>query len=235
MDGDDLVPQVAARRPPATTRSATSSHIWPGPNFGYRKRSIRLVSTSFCETSPGLPERRADRVPEGLGDGEALHPLRAPLGGDLRARHAPDLLRVVLEERQVQPLAEAIDEEVLEGRLVGARHQSSLQVAGANLPGADEPEVAQRARAQLQRVVEELPPVIDARQAGPDQHASVRGRSSASTRAGMKSRRSFWYAERYRAAALIPSPTGRISCHQFMTQSDLEKNRWPPRSMRLPR
>src|ERR1022692_4762680 len=28
--------------------------------------------------------------------------------------------------------------------------------------------------------------------------------------------------------------TGRISCHQRMTQSDLEKNRWPPRSMRLP-
>ena len=29
--------------------------------------------------------------------------------------------------------------------------------------------------------------------------------------------------------------TGRMSCHQSMTQSDLEKNLWPPRSIRLPR
>ena len=40
--------------------------------------------------------------------------LRAPFGADLIARHAPHLLGVRLEKRQVELFAEAVDDEILE-------------------------------------------------------------------------------------------------------------------------
>ena len=40
---------LAAAR--ATTRAATCSHICPGPSFGYRNRSTRLVSVDFWAVS----------------------------------------------------------------------------------------------------------------------------------------------------------------------------------------
>ena len=50
----------------------------------------------------------------GTEQGEVLDPLRAPVGGQLRGRHAPDLLRVGLEEVLVQAPAEARHVEAFE-------------------------------------------------------------------------------------------------------------------------
>lgn len=43
---------------------ATSSHIWPGPSFGYVKRFIKLVSVPFCETDSSFLKMllMADRI-----------------------------------------------------------------------------------------------------------------------------------------------------------------------------
>ena len=38
--------RIRSSPPPARMRAATSSHSCPGPNLGYRKRSIRLVSVA---------------------------------------------------------------------------------------------------------------------------------------------------------------------------------------------
>ena len=51
-------------------------------------------------------------------EGQALDALRGPLGAQLGARDAPDLLRVGLEEELVQPLAEAVGDPRLEVVLV---------------------------------------------------------------------------------------------------------------------
>src|SRR5579864_1756581 len=44
--------------PFAVTLPATSSHICPGPNFGYMNRSMSEVSTDFCEMPSPLLGRR---------------------------------------------------------------------------------------------------------------------------------------------------------------------------------
>ena len=58
---------------------------------------------------------------------QALDALRAPLGADLVAGHAPDLFGVALEERQVELAAEAVDEEVFERSLRLEREQRALR------------------------------------------------------------------------------------------------------------
>src|SRR5690606_12985431 len=53
-------------------------------------------------------------VPYGGEERELANALCRPIGPYLRARNSPDLFRVGLEERAVQPLAEAVDDPVLQ-------------------------------------------------------------------------------------------------------------------------
>ena len=71
----------------------------------------------FCAMSLRTAARKGllEEVRDRAGEREALDALRAPLGADLVAGHAPHLFGVGLEERQVQLAAEAVDEEVFEG------------------------------------------------------------------------------------------------------------------------
>src|SRR6201996_4125494 len=76
-----------------------------------------------------------DEVPDGAREREALDALRAPLGADLVAAHTPHLLRVGLEEGEIELSAEAVDEEVFEAFLRPTPMKARLDVAKADLRG----------------------------------------------------------------------------------------------------
>ena len=85
-----------------------------------------------------LAEKVRDRP---CTDREPLDPLCSPLGADLSARHAPDLLRVRLEEGPVQLPAEAVDEELLEGSLVADREENRAEVGDSDPHRTDQTEL----------------------------------------------------------------------------------------------
>ena len=104
-----------------------------------------------------------DRVPHRLRERQVLDALRRPVGLDLARRDAPHLLRVGAEEVHVEPPPEAVDHPLLEAVLgLGGPHPP-LQVAQHDPTRLVGPDVAQRV-GQLQRVVVELAPVVDAAQ-----------------------------------------------------------------------
>ena len=126
----------------------------------------------FCAMSSRLAGLLQE-VRDGLANGEALDALCAPLGADLVAGHAPDLLGVGLEERQIELASEAVDEKLLQVlHLANGKHQGA-QVAEADAHGAGRAEVAQRRLAELDGIVEELAQEVDARLAGAHQHDVV--------------------------------------------------------------
>ena len=94
------------------------------------------VSVCFCAMS--LPRGRVlkvrlEKVSDSAGERESLDALRAPLGADLIAAHAPDLFRVGLEEGEVELAAEAVDEEVFETLFRPELMDARLEVAEADL------------------------------------------------------------------------------------------------------
>ncbi len=119
------------------------------------------------------PEGFEQRVTQRLADREAFDSLRAPFRGDLRARHSPHLLRVVLEKGPVELVAEAIDEEILERDFRRAWQQARFQVAGANRGRIGGAQVAERCRVELEGIVEESPSIKDPRQPRPNQHDAI--------------------------------------------------------------
>src|SRR4029450_208090 len=101
----------------------------------------------------GLPYRAEER--------EVLDPLGAPVGLDLRARNAPHLFALRLEEVPVQAPTEPRRDESLERRLVLRRVNAHPQVRCDATDGFDRPEVAERVH-RRDRVVVELAAVVDA-------------------------------------------------------------------------
>src|SRR5262249_61761901 len=93
-------------------------------------------------------------------------PLYGPLGPQLGAGHAPHLLRVCLEEDAEEPAAEAVSHPLLERQLARVGQDLPAQVAGEDEHRLPEPQLAQRVR-ESQRVREEPPIVVDARQPRP--------------------------------------------------------------------
>src|SRR5690606_17457918 len=79
-----------------------------------------------------------ERVFKRLEDGEAFDALCAPVGGDLVARHAPDLLGIRLEEGVVEFAAEPVDDEILEVALGGDGARRRAEVAEARASQADQ-------------------------------------------------------------------------------------------------
>jgi hypothetical protein len=110
----------------------------------------------------GLEEHAQER---GL-QRQVLDALRGPLGLQLRAGDAPDLLGVGLEEGQEEAPPEAVGHPLLEGVLDLAGEHRPAQVAEADQDALDEAEAHQRVQ-RLERVVEELLLVVDAREARP--------------------------------------------------------------------
>ncbi len=108
---------------------------------------------------------RGERVDHRAPDRQVLDALRAPVGLDLGARHAPDLLALRLEEVLVEPPAEPRGDETLQRGLVLRRLDPHPEVRGHAAHGFDRSEVRQSVL-RVDRVVVELAAVVDAAHAG---------------------------------------------------------------------
>ena len=91
---------------------------------------------------PSGAQEPAEDVLQDGADGEALHPLGAPVRGDLGGVTAPDLLRVALEKHGIQHSAEAVDVEVLQGGF-GKLANAGEKVAEPRPERGDQAHVAQ--------------------------------------------------------------------------------------------
>ena len=101
---------------------------------------------------------------------EPLDALGSPLRADLVAGHAPNLLRVRLEEREVELAAEAVDEKVLQRLFLEYGKQGGAHVADAAANGSGDSHLFERGGCEPDGVVEEAPEKIDAALAWPHQH-----------------------------------------------------------------
>ena len=135
-----------------------------------------LDERGFCvllrEVAAALPhaERAFEEVSDSGGERESFDALRTPLGADLIAAHAPHLLRVGLEEGEVELAAEAVDEEVFETLFRTNLMNSRLDVAEADLRGAGKAKFAERVAGESDGVVEEAAQEVNATPALPHQH-----------------------------------------------------------------
>src|SRR5690606_11510041 len=130
------------------------------------ERGLLRAADPSARSSEGLEQR----VAKGLPDGEALHPLRAPLRADVLAGRAPDLFRVLLEEAPVQAIAEPVDEEVLQAALRAAREEPRVGVARGERHAVAQAELERRVEVGLERIVEELAAEVDAREPPAKEH-----------------------------------------------------------------
>ena len=71
----------------------------------------------------GLRQGLLQNILQNGYDGQALHPLSAPVGGDIPGMAAPQLFRVALEEHGVELAAKAVDVEILQRILVLFAHR----------------------------------------------------------------------------------------------------------------
>ncbi len=119
-------------------------------------------------TDQRLGSRRGLLAFEGADDrlaqGEPLDALGCPVGADLIARDAPDLLRVALEEHVEELLAKTVRHPLGKGHLRQNRLQPRLGVAEQDAESLHGPELEKTVH-RLERVVEKLTPVVDAGEA----------------------------------------------------------------------
>ena len=99
-----------------------------------------------------VPEEGAPRGPE---ERQVLDPLRGPVGADLGRGHAPDLLRVRLEELVEEVAAEAVRDPLLVGLLLALRLHRGPDVGRERPDQIHGTELLDHVHA-AQRVVEEL-------------------------------------------------------------------------------
>ena len=121
------------------TRPPTSSHIWPGPNLGYKNCSISEVSV---DSSAADGESLASTCLMRLENGKPFDSLRAPFGADVFARQAPDLFGVGLEKREVEFATEAIDKKLFEITLMANGKKQCVEITKSNADGAREAQFA---------------------------------------------------------------------------------------------
>ena len=125
----------------------------------------RLDDLGFVLRLPLREERILDRAAER----KAFDALRRPVGRDLLAAHAPDLLGVALEEGVEETLAELIAHPILEVVRVAHREKPRLE-PGEDAEGRlEDAELRQRLE-RLQRIGEELAAVKNARGTRPIEH-----------------------------------------------------------------
>ena len=117
---------------------------------------MRLVTTW-----PPAPRAAEQRIPERGHQIEVLDPLGCPRRADLRARHAPDLLGVGLEEDLEEAPAEPVAHPGVERAFVGDGKQLRAGVARQHARRFDDTQAPQRVDGP-EGIVEELPAVVDA-------------------------------------------------------------------------
>ncbi len=139
----------------------------PGPYLGYWNSSMRLV-TCFDLSRRGPGQRGPDRLPHGVPQRHALDSLCSPVGGDLGGGDSPQLLVVGLEEVVVEAPSVVRDDVPLQCRQVLRGMDPDPQEGEAAQECLDHPQVGQGVP-QLDRVVVELPAVVDAAHAGTEQ------------------------------------------------------------------
>ena len=130
---------------------------------GSEPRVVELLDEGL-DGRPRLDEHAEDGRPER----EVLDPLRRPLRLELRAGDAPHLLRIGLEEGPEEPAAEAVGHPLLEGVFAPVGKHLPAQVAQHDQQRAPQPEAGEGVE-RLERIVEEAPVVVDAREPGPAQ------------------------------------------------------------------
>ncbi len=109
-----------------------------------------------------LPTSQVQRREQGLPEREVLDPLHSPLGVDLRAGHAPHLLRVRAEEHVVDAVAEVDGGEVLERLdLVAGRREAAAEIRQRTQGRFEEAQPGYDVT-RLERVREVLAVVVDA-------------------------------------------------------------------------
>ena len=105
-------------------------------------------------------------------NGQALHPLGAPVGGDVPGMTAPELFRVALKEHGVKLFAKAVDVEILQRILVLFAHRG-VQVAEARIHGGEESHIVDGVPVHFHGVVKKLLLVVDSGNPVPGQHDPV--------------------------------------------------------------
>ena len=124
------------------------------------RRDVRLVALG------------EDGVHDRLAQVEVLDPLGRPVGRHVGHGHAPDLLRVGLEEDAVEAPPEAGHEPVLVVGLVLGGPDARPQVGEPAQDRLPQPQVAQGVEG-LERVVVELALVVDPAHAGPEHEVAL--------------------------------------------------------------
>ena len=114
----------------------------------------------FVDQAGGVV-RTGNRVPDSLAQRQILDPLGCPVGADLIARDAPDLLRVRLEEVPEEATAEAVGDPLVESGLILVRANLPLGVAQQDPARSVRTHVEQRVEG-LQRIGKILTAVEDA-------------------------------------------------------------------------
>src|SRR5262245_16330872 len=116
LDADSLYRLMTARGKQVFTMLPHHS----GPESGIVELLNQRRDDPPVRCLPGADERVAQR----FAQRQILDPLRGPIGGDLIARDAPDLLGVRLEENLVEAVAETIGDPLLEIGLFGMWEES---------------------------------------------------------------------------------------------------------------
>src|SRR5271157_37784 len=137
-----------------------------------------LDQRGFClllRNVAGMPSDKSllEEVHYDALEREALDALRAPFGADLVARHAPDLLGIRLEKRQVKLLAKPVDDEIFQGFLFALWHQRRAQITESATEGAGKAQISEGCRGQAAGIVEEAAQKIDAALALANQHNQI--------------------------------------------------------------
>ena len=176
MQADDLRAAGAPRRPRAATRRGRLLPHLARAELRIQEALDEARLRALLRVSPRRAERlRAARAAIALVIESPLMRCAPHSARDLGARHAPHLLRVVLEEGAIELVAEAVDEEVLERRLrAGAERAARARSSHRLRRCTAAPRLRERGDAQLQRIVEETAPIEDARQARAHQHDAIR-------------------------------------------------------------
>src|SRR5208337_5600533 len=127
---------------------------------GTKPRILKLVDQSLDHLALARLKPPEQSVHHRRDKAQALDPLGCPVGRDLAGGHAPQLLRVRLEEDLEQFPAEPIDDPGLEGSLRPDRAQSRLEVTEQDPGGTPGTELPERVH-RLERIIEEFAVVVD--------------------------------------------------------------------------
>src|SRR5216684_2285165 len=150
--------------------AALGAHLL-GTRFPHHPGTLARVAEGLDERLDDLAAQlapRQERAERGRREGQALDPLRRPVGGDLLAGHAPHLLGVGLEEDLEEPPAELGDHPILEAARRPVRCEAGARVRERAARRLQRAQLDERL-GSLERIAEEPALVVDARGARPQE------------------------------------------------------------------